>query len=278
MSDLSNKVILTVAPTGNVPTREMTPHVPITPQEIAAEAYACWQEGAAVVHIHTRDKNGVPTSDVEVNREVMAELDKYPDCDIIRQVSTGGRAGKSYTERGQMMCLSPDMSSLATGSSNFPAKCNFNDPETVSFLAGEMIKYNVKPEIEVFDTAMIWNAIRLSEKGEVKTPLHFNFVLGVVGSQPATVEALMYNYQSLPKGCTWGVTIIGKNHVQLSTIAMALGGHVRVGIEDNIFYSKGVLATNLALLRRMKNIALAMGKEPATPAEARQILSLPTKA
>jgi 3-keto-5-aminohexanoate cleavage enzyme len=140
-----------------------------------------------------------------------------------------------------------------------------------------MLKYDVKPEIEVFDTAMIWNAIRLAEKGEIKGPLHFNLVLGVTGSQPASVDALMYCYQHLPKDCTWGISAIGKNHVQLSTIALALGGNVRIGIEDNIYYSKGVLATNVALVQRMKNIALAMGKELATPAEARQILSLPAK-
>lgn len=274
MSNLSNKVILTIAPTGNVPTRKLTPHVPMTPAEIAADAYACWKEGASVVHIHTRDKEGLPTSDVEINREVMAELDKYPDCDIIRQVSTGGRAGKNYMERGQMICLSPDMASLATGSSNFPAKGNYNDPETVSFLAAEMMKYNVKPEIEVFDTAMIWNAVRLAEKGEIKTPLHFNLVLGVGGSQPATVDALMYCYQHLPQDCTWGISAIGKDHVQLSTIALALGGNVRVGLEDNIYYTKGVLATNLTLLKRMANIAKAIGREIATPTEAREILNL----
>lgn len=274
MSDLSNKVILTIAPTGNVPTRQLTPHVPMTPREIAADTYACWKEGAAVVHIHTRDKDGLPTSDIEVNRAIMSELDKYPDCDIVRQVSTGGRAGKSYTERGQMICLSPDMASLATGSSNFPTKGNYNDPETVSYLAAEMMKYKVKPEVEVFDTAMIWNAVRLVEKGEINAPLHFNLVLGVGGSQPASVDALMYCYQHLPKDCTWGVSAIGKNHVQLSTVALALGGNVRVGIEDNIYYSKGVLATNIELLRRIKAIALAMGKEIATPSEAREILKL----
>ncbi|MDU4960379.1 MAG: 3-keto-5-aminohexanoate cleavage protein [Sporomusaceae bacterium] len=277
MNDVSNKVILTIAPTGNVPTKKLTHHVPLTPREIAADAYACWQEGAAVVHIHTRDKAGNPTSDIEVNREVMAELNKYPDCDIIRQLSTNGRAGKTYMERGQMLCLSPEMAGLVTGSSNFPAQCNFNDPETVSYLALEMLKYNVKPEIEVFDTAMIWNAIRLAEKAEIKTPMHFNLVLGMTGSQPATVEALMYCYQNLPKDCTWGVSVIGKSHVQLSSIAMALGGNVRVGIEDNIYYSRDTLATNVALVRRIKNIALAMGKKIATPAEARQILGLPPK-
>ena len=121
---MSNKIILTIAPTGNVPTREMNPNVPLTPREIAAQIYECWKEGAAVCHIHTRDKQGIPTSDVEVNREVLAELDKYPECDIIRQLSTGGRAGKNYMERGQMLCLAPEMASLATGSSNFPARVN----------------------------------------------------------------------------------------------------------------------------------------------------------
>ncbi len=274
---MNNKIIFTIAPTGNVPTRQMTPHVPLTPQEIAADIYECWKEGAAVAHIHTRDKDGLPTSDVEVNRAVLAELDKYPDCDIIRQLSTGGRAGKTYKERGQMICLAPEMASLATCSSNFPTKGNYNDPETISYLAGEMMKYNVKPEIEVFDTAAIWNAIRLAEKGEIKAPLQFNLVLGVAGSQPATVDALMYLYQHLPQGCTWQISAIGKDHVKLSSIAIALGGNVRVGIEDNIYFSKGVLATNVGLLKRMKNIALAMGREVATPAEARQILGLAPK-
>lgn len=274
---MSDKIILTLAPTGNVPTREMNPSVPLTPREIAAQIYECWKEGAAVAHIHTRDKDGRPTSDIEVNREVLAELDRYPDCDIIRQVSTGGRAGKNYRERGQMLCLGPEMASLSTGSSNFPAMANFNDPETIAYLAGEMRKYKIKPEIEVFDTAMLWNAIKLADKGEIAAPLHINLVMGVPGSQPATEKALFYLYEQLPKECTWGVTIVGKEHVKLSVIATALGGHVRVGLEDNIYHSKGVLATNLGLLRRMKQIALAVGREPATPAEARRMLGLAPK-
>lgn len=275
---MDNKIILTIAPTGNVPTRAMTPYVPLTPQEIAAQVYECWKEGAAVAHMHTRDKNGLPTSDVEVNRQVLAELDKYSDCDIIRQLSTGGRAGKNPAERGQMLCLGPEMASLATGSSNFPTKGNFNDPETISYLAGQMRQYKIKPEIEVFDTAMLWSALKLLEKGEIFAPLHINLVMGMNGSQPASEKALLYLYDHLPKECTWGVTIVGKEHVKLSVIAMALGGHVRVGIEDNIYHVKGVLATNLGLLRRMKQIALAIGREIATPAEARQMLSLVPKA
>ena len=273
-----NKLILTIAPTGAVPTREMTPNVPVTPREIAAQVYECWKEGAAVAHMHARDKNGLPTADVEVFREILAELDKYPDCDIIRQLSTGARTSKNNVERGQMLCLSPEMASLATGSSNFPVRGNFNDPENVSYLAGEMRKYKIKPEIEVFDTAMLWSAFSLVEKGEIFAPLHINFVMGINGSQPASEKALLYLYDHLPKDCTWGVTIIGKEHVKLSVIAMALGGQVRVGLEDNIYHVKGVLATNIGLLRRMKQIAIAIGRELATPAEARKMLGLEMKA
>ncbi len=273
----TNKVIITIAPTGNVPTRKSNPNVPITPEEIAKQVYDCFKEGASVAHFHARDNEENPTSDKDVYAKIMQEMDKYTDCNVIRQLSTGGRAGKSYTERGQMICLGQEMASLATGSSNFPTKGNYNDPETVSYLASEMKKYNTKPEIEVFDTAMLWNALRLVDSGEVAAPLHFNFVMGMPGSQPASPDALLYLYNNLPENCTWGVSIIGKDHVSLSTMALALGGNVRVGIEDNLYYSKGVLSTNVDLVKRIKNIALAMGKEIATPDEARQLLCLPVK-
>lgn len=271
---MKNKVVLTIAPTGNVPTKQMNPFVPITPSEIAAQIYECWKVGAAVAHIHTRDKEGNPTSDVAVNKEVLAELDQYSDCDIIRQLSTGGRAGKTYMDRGQMLCLGPEMASLATGSSNFPSKANLNDPETISYLSGEMRKYKIKPEVEVFDSAMLFNAVQLADKGVIDWPLQINLVLGVPGSLPASFKNLFFLYEQLPSNCTWSITAVGKEHVELSTMALALGGNVRVGLEDNIFYSKGVPATNISLLNRIKAIALAMGKEIATPAEAREILSL----
>lgn len=271
------KLILTIAPTGNVPTRELTPHVPITAEEIAAQVYECWKAGAAVAHFHTRDAEGKPTSSFEANEAVMKAMDKYPDCDIIRQLSTGGRAAKTYYDRGRMLPLAPEMASLATGSSNFPKICNFNDPDTVAYLASEMTKYNIKPEIEVFDTAMLDYALKLVDKGVLKAPLHFNLVMGMTGSQPATEKLLFYLYECLPKDCTWGVSIIGQHHVKLSTIAIALGGNVRVGVEDNLYYTKGVLATNISLLQRMVGIAKSIGREIATPAEARAILGLPAK-
>jgi len=277
MPTVSDKIILTLAPTGNVPTRQMNPNVPLTPKEIAQQVYECWKEGAAVAHFHARDKEGQPTADVNVYKEIMDEMDKYPDCDVIRQLSTGGRSATSYIERGQMLCLGEEMASLATGSSNFPTRGNYNDPETIDYLAGEMKKYNTKPEIEVFDTAMLWSAVRLADAGKIDTPLHINLVMGMPGSQPATPKALLYLYDHLPENCTWSATIIGKDHVKLSLMALALGGNIRVGLEDNVYFSKGVMATNIDLFKRMKNIALAAGKQLATPDEARAMMCLPPR-
>lgn len=277
MSDLSNKVVVTIAPTGSLPKTAKTPHVPVTPKQIAEQVYECWREGAAVAHIHSRDKEENSVSNIEIFKQTMEEMDKYPDMDIIRQLSTGGRTGRTPQERGQMLSLGEEMASLATGSSNFPVGCNFNDDEMITHLASEMKKYGTKPEIEIFDTAMIFNAINYAEKGLIATPMHFNFVMGMPGSQPADEDALYYLYKRLPTGSTWSVTIIGREHVPLSTLALSLGGNVRVGIEDNIWYGKGALATNIAHVKRIKNIILAMGKELATPDEARQILSLPPR-
>jgi 3-keto-5-aminohexanoate cleavage enzyme len=275
--NLSNKVIITIAPTGNVPTKEINPKVPVTPSEIADDIYRCWQEGASVAHIHARDRAGKPTGDAQVYHEILAKLAEKKDCDIITQLSTGARGGTTLAERGQMLRLKPEMASLATGSSNFPTKANLNDPETIAYLAGEMSTYKVKPEIELFDSAMLWNAVELHRIGVIKGPLQFNIVLGVPGSLPATPKNMFFLYENLPDGCPWTITAIGRNHVELTTMALALGGNARVGLEDNIYYSKGVLADNLSLLRRVQRIILAMGKEIATPAEARQILALPPR-
>lgn len=272
---MNNKVIITIAPTGNVPTKAMNPNLPVTPQEIAEDIYQCWREGASVAHIHARDKEGKPTSDVKVFQEILALLAAKKDCDIIIQLSTGGRAGNDYIERGQMLCLGAEMASLTTGSSNFPTKANLNDFETIYYLANEMKKYLLKPEIEIFDAAMLENAIYLADKGIIDFQLQINLVLGVSGSLSATPKNLFFLYESLPKKeITWTITAIGKEHVALSTMGLALGGNVRVGLEDNIYYSKGVLATNLTLVKRVKNIIQAMGKEVATADEAREILGL----
>lgn len=267
------KLIITIAPTGNVPTREMTPHVPLTPDEIAKDVVACYERGASVCHIHARDDQGKPSSSLEYFRKIFEKLDASK-CPILRQISTGARGGKTAEERAEALVLNPHSASLATGSSNFPNSANLNDPPLVRHLAKTMQERSIKPEIEVFDAAMIQNALDLKKEGLLADPLQFNLVLGVKGSMPATPKNLFYLVESLPPGAVWTVSVVGAAHVALSTVAIALGGHVRVGLEDNVYYTKGVLATNMSLLERVVAIAKAVGREIATPEETKQILGI----
>lgn len=264
------KLIITIAPTGNVPTKEMTPHVPLTPQEIAADIVACRQKGAAVAHIHARDEAGKPTCELAPFAEIERLLTKN-GCDIVRQISTGARGGASGEARAEALALEPLSASLATGSSNFPASVNANSPQLVEYLADVMREKNIKPEIEVFDAAMINNAVRLKEAGLLQGPLLFNLVLGVRGSLPATAKNLFFLVESLPQDAVWSVSVIGSQHLSLSAVAVALGGHVRVGLEDNIYYRKGELATNVALVERIARLADAVGRKLATPQDVKRI-------
>lgn len=267
------KLIITIAPTGNVPTKSMTPHVPVTPAEIVEDVVACYERGAAVVHIHARDAEGKPTSELNCFAEIVTAIDRT-GCPIIKQISTGARAGKTAEARAEALALNPVSASLSTGSSNFPNSANLNEPSLVEYLAQTMLERNIKPEIEIFDAAMISNALDLKKKGLIKDPLQFNLVLGVKGSLPATPKNLFFLVESLPPDAVWSVSIVGAQHLPLSVMAMALGGHVRVGIEDNIYYSKGVLATNIALVERIAGIAKAMGREIATPDDVKRIWGL----
>lgn len=267
------KLIITVAPTGNLPTRELTPHVPLTAAEIAADIAACHAAGAAICHIHARDDAGRPTHEVKYFAAILGELDKT-GCPIVRQISTGGRAGKTPEARAEGLTLNPLSASLTTGSTNFPNMAYVNDPALVDYLAGVMRERNIKPELEIFDVAMIANALDLKKRGLLKEPLQFNLVMGIKGAIPATPKNLLFLVDSLPPGAVWSVSIIGPEHVRLSMMAMAMGGHVRVGVEDNIWLSKGVLATNVAQVERIAALARAMGREIATPDEAKKILGL----
>ena len=264
------KLILTIAPTGNVPTKALTPHVPVAPLDIARDIAACYERGAAVAHIHARDAAEKPTCEHRYFAEIFRHLDAS-GCPILRQISTGARGGKSGEARAEPLSLAPASASLATGSSNFPASINANEPALVETMAKVMLANNIKPEIEVFDAAMIANAVNLQQAGLLCGPLLFNFVLGVKGSLPATPANLFFLYSSLPADAVWSVTIIGPQHVNLSVMAMSLGGHVRVGIEDNLYFSKGKLATNSMLVERMTGIAKAVGRELATPDDVKRI-------
>lgn len=264
------KLIITIAPTGNVPTKHMTAHVPVKPAEIARDIIACYEAGAAVAHIHARDEQEAPTTDIKYFAETVRLLDEA-GCSIVKQISTGARGGKSGEARAEALALNPESASLATGSSNFPTSVNANAPDLVEYMAKIMLEKNIKPEIEVFDTAMIHNAVNLQKAGLLKGPLLFNLVLGVKGSLPATAKNLFFLIDSLPPDAVWSVSVIGPQHVNLSTIAIALGGHVRVGIEDNVYYSKGVLATNVALVERIAKIADSVGRKLAAPEDVLRI-------
>jgi len=277
MSDLSNKVILTVATTGAWPTKEITPYVPITPQEIAEEVYACWKAGASVAHIHVRNDEGKASMDYDKFEETVRLIRAKEDCNIVLNLTTSGGIGLDDEVRMKPFIeLKPEIASYDCGSMNWQNSTVFeNSPAFLEKLGNKMLEVGVKPEIEIFDVGMISNALYYLKKGVLKAPLHFQFVLGAAGGMPATVENLVYLKNLLPEGSTWSALGIGKGHLPVMYTALALGGHIRVGMEDNIMYSKGQLAeSNVEFIERAKRVIHEFGKEVATPDEARQILGV----
>ena len=276
MSNLDNKVILTVAPTGAWPTKKETPYVPLQPREIADEIYACWKAGASIAHIHVRDDEDKSSMSFEKFEETVGYI-RETDCDIVINLTTSGQLGLDDEARMKHVIeLKPDIASYDCGSMNWMHSSVFeNSPRFLEKLGLAMQESNVKPEIEIFDAGMIYNALYYLKKGILKAPLHFQFVLGAAGGMDATVENLVFLKSLLPENCTWGALGIGKGHLPIMYAALALGGHVRVGMEDNVFYSKGVLAkSNVEFVERTKRIVQELNKEIASPDEARQILGL----
>jgi 3-keto-5-aminohexanoate cleavage enzyme len=268
-----DKLIITACLTGAEVTRELQPNLPISPDEIAEAAYQAWKAGASIAHIHARKADGTPTQDIEVYREIKEKVAKK--CDIIFQPSTGGAVWHSKEERIQPVHLKPEMASLSTGTCNFGPDVFMNTEEYMESFAKVMKENGVKPEIEIFEKGMIDNALKLVKKGLVTLPIHFDFVLGVPGAMPGDPRDLMYLVNSIPEGCTWTVAGVGRAELPLAVMAIVMGGHVRVGFEDNIFYSKGVVAeSNAQLVERIARIAKECGREVATPAEARRILGI----
>lgn len=268
-----DKVIITAAIVGAEVTRKETPYLPLTAEEIAEEAVKCREAGAAVIHLHVRDLEGKPTQDRETFKKVIAAIKEKTD--VVIQVSTGGAVGMTPEERLQPVDLQPEMASLTPGSVNFGDDVFLNLPKDVEYFAQKMKELKVKPEIEVFDAGMVENAKILVKKGLLTPPLHFNFVLGVPGGMPATVKNLLYLTEIIPPGSTWTVSGIGRHQLMLNTAGLILGGHVRTGLEDNIYYTKGVLAQGSSeLVARVARIARELGRTPATPEEAREILGI----
>jgi len=269
------KTIITVAPTGAWPTKENNPNIPLTPKEIAEDVYDCYLKGAAVAHLHMRDDEGKGTMDKEKFKETVGLIKEK--CDIILNLTTSGDLNATdETRMAHLIELKPELASFDAGTMNWMNNSVFmNHPAFLEQLGKTMIESGVKPEIEIFDIGMIGNAMYYLKKGVLRETLHFQLVLGAAGGAAATVENLVYMKGLLPKNATWSALGIGKAHVPIMLTAIALGGHLRVGMEDNVYYGPGVLAeSNGQLVERAAKLVLDSGNEVASVSDARQILGL----
>lgn len=271
--------IITVAITGAVPRKADTPAVPITPSEQIESTHEAFEAGATVAHIHVRNPDESPSSDPALFAQVQEGLIKHCPGMIV-QFSTGGR-GRGQNERGSMLYLKPEMASLATGSVNFAKVIYENPPQLVEDLAKSMLEYNVKPEIEVFDVAMLYNARNLADRGLLKRPCQVQFVMGIPNALPPRrqlLEFLVGELKELMPDATWSAAGIGRSQLEINHWCLELGGHVRTGLEDNIKFDKDRLAgSNAELVSRLAGLCAQYGRHPASPAEAREILRLPQR-
>ena len=269
-------VIITVAITGAVPRKKDCPGLPVTPTEQIEETHKAYEAGASLVHIHVRNPDETPSSDPDLFAQVQEGVQKH--CpDMIIQFSTGGR-GRDQSARGSMLFHRPDMASLATGSTNFPVGIYENPTDFVEGLASEMLKYEIKPEVEIFDLAMLYNAANLVKKGLLLPPPHVQFVMGVPNAMPvrrSILEFLIKELKDVMPNATWTAAGIGKNQLVVNEWALELGGHVRTGLEDNIRFDETRLAKdNAELAGRLAKMARDRGRPVATGAQARQLLGL----
>jgi len=273
---MTEPCIITVAITGALPTKKDTPAVPVTPSEQIESTHEAYAAGATLVHIHVRNEDQTPGSDPEKFAIIQEGVRKHCPGMIV-QFSTGGR-GRDQNKRGAMLHLKPDMASLATGSVNFPKGIYENPPDFVDGLAATMLQNDIKPEIEVFDVAMLYNAAKLVKRGLLREPAHVQFVLGVPNAMPARrslLEFLISELQDVLPGATWTAAGIARHQFEVNKWCLELGGHCRTGLEDNIKFDRDRLAaSNAELVTKIVDIADAYGRRPATPAEARRILQL----
>jgi 3-keto-5-aminohexanoate cleavage enzyme len=265
-----------VAGVGAEVTRAQQPHLPLLPDEVGEEYRRAYDAGATIGHIHGRRPDGTPTQDRETFRAYSEAI--RARCPIVRQFSTGGAVGMGVEERIEALELRPEMATLTLGTCNFGDDVFENSLPTIRTILERIREHGVVPELEIFDDGMLATADVLFAKGKLTPPAHFDFVLGVPGAAAATAENLTHFARSIPAGCTWTVAGIGRRQTAMATMAIAMGGHVRVGFEDNIYYRKGELAdSNARFVERVVRIAREVGREPATIEEARAILRIPPR-
>ena len=273
---MTTPCIITVAITGSVPRKKDTPAVPVTVAEQIESTHAAYAAGASLVHIHVRDDDERPSSDPDRFGAVQDGIQKHCPGMIV-QFSTGAR-GRALDQRGGMLHHRPDMASLATGSVNFPTFVNENPPDFIEGLAQQMKDFGIKPECEVFDLAMLYNAADLVAQGLLGDPPHVQFVFGVKNALPARRAILEFEVAQLKEilpNATWTAAGLGRHQLDVNHWALELGGHCRTGLEDNIRFDKSRLATsNAELVSRVAGLCATYDRHPASPEEARSILSL----
>ena len=273
---MTNPCIICVAITGSVPRKKDNPAVPVTISEQIESTHAAYEAGAAICHAHVRNDDETPSSDPEKFAALKEGVEKHCPGMII-QLSTGGRSGAG-AERGGMLSLRPDMASLSVGSNNFPTRVYENPPDLVDWLAAEMRKYDVKPEIEAFDLSHIHQAVALNRDGRIAGQLYIQFVMGVKNAMPVDRDVFDYYVKTvnrLAPDALWCAAGVGAGQAAVSEWAIAAGGHTRTGLEDNVRWDKDTLApSNAALVARTAEICARYDRPVATPAQARALLGL----
>lgn len=274
---MGEKIIVTVAVTGSQPRKEINPAVPYSPKEIVEAAVACHKAGAAIVHVHVRDpQTGRPDFKIELFKEVLDGIREK--CDMLVNLTTSGFSleGPDVTaQRLQTVSLKPDLCSLDLASFNFGERIFLNSPEWARTAAKCMKETGVKPEIEVFDVGQIYQSFDLIQRDLIENPPYFQICMGVKWGIEAEPENLLFMKSKLPPKAHWSVLGIGKGQLPMITMGILLGGNIRVGFEDNIYFKKGVLASSNAQMVEMAvDLAERLGRQVATPQEARKILGL----
>jgi 3-keto-5-aminohexanoate cleavage enzyme len=273
---MEDKVIITAAITGSRMMRDIAPYIPLTPEEITQSAIECWRAGAAVVHIHVRDpETGLGSQDVELFRRVVEPLREKTD--LVLCLTTSGIPGRNFSveERLAPLVLKPDMASFDAGSINLGGGVFINDPQFLDQAALKMKQAGVKPEIEIFDLGMMITTLRMRKEGKLADPLHFQFVMGSPWGAPATPKAFLHIHDCLPPNATWSNIGIGPGQMPMAMMALIMGGHIRVGMEDSIYVRRGELAkSNAQLVERVVRLVREYERPLASPDEARTILGL----
>lgn len=272
-------LIVNLCPTGMIPTAEMTPHVPLTPQQVVEDTCHAIELGASIVHLHARDSDGRPTYRAEPYEEMILGIRRHHP-DMVICVSCSGRDFPEFERRSEVLELTgsarPDMASLTMTSLDFPTGPSINAPDMVLALAEKMVDRGIKPELECFDFGMVNAAKILIARGIIGSPPYFNILLGSRYSAPATARHLSTMVDDLPRGAIWSATGIGMFQLPVHALALAMGGHCRVGLEDNIYRDSATkeLATNAELVERVVKLAEMLGRKPSTPAATRELLGI----